>query len=71
MPVSRTTVATHIEFEPDISGVSSGSMIMNPTAALGSLGGTNMLTWRKTPPRGSFRTNCRSSLSVAMKRDWS
>ena len=30
MPVSSSTVATQIEFEPDIGGVSSGSMTMKP-----------------------------------------
>ena len=57
MPVSKTTVATHIEFEPDINGVSSGSMMIKPTAAFGFFGATNILTCRNTPPRGSFKTN--------------
>ena len=30
MPVSSSTVATQIELEPDIGGVSSGSMMMKP-----------------------------------------
>ena len=30
MPVSSSTVATHIEFEPDIGGVSCGSITIQP-----------------------------------------
>jgi hypothetical protein len=37
MPVSSSTVATQIEFEPDMGGVSSGSMMMKPICALGFL----------------------------------
>ena len=69
MPVSSSTVATQIELEPDIGGVSSGSMMMKPICAFGFLGGTSRLTWRKTPPRGSFRTKLRRVWSLAMKRD--
>ena len=68
MPVSSSTVATQIELEPDIGGVSSGSMMMKPIVARGSFGGTSRLTWRKTPPRGSLRTKLRSVWSSAMKR---
>jgi hypothetical protein len=56
MPASSSTVATQIEFEPDMGGVSSGSMMMKRICALWSLAGTNRFTWRKTPPRGSLRT---------------
>ncbi len=59
MPVSSSTVATQIAFEPDIGGVSSGSMMMKPIAASGRFGGTSRLTWRKTPPRGSFSRKSR------------
>lgn len=62
---------THIEFEPDIGGVSAGSMMIQPICAFGSLGGASRLTWRKTPPRGSFKTKLRSVLSSGMNRDCS
>ena len=68
MPLSSSTVATQIEFEPDIGGVSSGSMMMKPMSASGFLGGTSRLTCRNTPPRGSLRTKFRSVWSRAMKR---
>src|SRR6201996_6301567 len=71
MPASSKTVATQIEFEPDMGGVSSGSMMMKPICALGSLAGTSRLTCRKTPPRGSLRTKLRKEPSLAMKRDCS
>ena len=60
MPVSSSTVATQIEFEPDIGGVSAGSMMIQPICARGSFGGTSRLTCRKTPPRGSLSTKLRS-----------
>ena len=59
MPVSSSTVATQIAFEPDIGGVCSGSMMIQAASASGCLGGTSRLTWRKTPPRGSFSTKSR------------
>ena len=49
-----------IEFDPDIGGVSSGSMMMKAASAWGCFGGTSRFTWRKTPPRGSFSTKLRS-----------
>ena len=67
MPVSRSTVATQIEFEPDIGGLSAGSMMRKPICARGSLGGTSRFTCRNTPPRGSFRTKLRRRSSAAMK----
>jgi hypothetical protein len=67
MPVSSSTVTTQIEFEPDIGGVSEGSMMMKPICARGSFGGTRRFTCRKTPPRGSFRTKFRKAPSRAMK----
>ena len=70
-PVSSSTVATHRLFEPDIGGVSSGSMMMNPICASGCFGGTRRFTWRNTPPRGSFSTKRRSRPSPAMNRDCS
>jgi hypothetical protein len=71
MPQSSSTVATQMQLEPDMGGVSSGSMMMKPICAAGFFGGTSRLTWRKTPPRGSFSTSARSPPSDAMKRDWS
>ena len=59
---------TQIELEPDIGGVSSGSMMMKAASARGSLGGTSRLTWRKTPPRGSLRTKLRKVSSRAIQR---
>ena len=38
MPVSNRTVATQIQFDPDIGGVSSGSMMMKPIWAFGFFG---------------------------------
>ncbi len=35
IPVSSRTVATHIEFEPDIGGKNSASIIMNAASASG------------------------------------
>jgi hypothetical protein len=54
---------TQMELEPDIGGVSSGSMMIQPICAFGFLGGTSRLTWRKTPPRGSLSTKLRSAWS--------
>ena len=67
MPVSRSTVATQIELEPDMGGLSSGSMMMKPIRARGSLGGTSRFTWRKTPPRGSFSRKFRRIWSLAIQ----
>ena len=39
MPASSSTVATQMAFEPDIGGVSSGSMMMKPICAFGFFGG--------------------------------
>ena len=44
MPVSSNTVATQIAFDPDIGGVSAGSMMIQPICARGSFGGTSRLT---------------------------
>ena len=71
MPVSSSTVATQMALEPDMGGVSAGSMMIQPMAAPGRFGGTRRLTWRNTPPRGSFSTKRRSASSRAMKRDCS
>jgi hypothetical protein len=49
MPPSSSTVDTQIEFEPNIGGVSSGSMMIKAASARGSLGVTSMFTWRKHP----------------------
>ena len=64
MPGSSNTVVTQIELEPDIGGVSSGSIIIRAASAFGSSGGTNKLTWRKTPPRGSFSMKFLKELSA-------
>ena len=45
-------------------------MMIKPICAIGCFAGTSRFTCRKTPPRGSFRTNC-AALVVAMKRDCS
>ncbi|MNY68491.1 hypothetical protein D3C86_2062610 [compost metagenome] len=57
-----------MELEPDMGGVSSGSMIMKAASASGCFGGTRRLTWRNTPPRGSLSTKLRRVSSRAMKR---
>jgi hypothetical protein len=59
IPVSRSTVATHIVLEPDMGGYSVGSMMMAPATQSGRFGGTMRLTWRATLPRGSQRRNRR------------
>src|SRR5690242_2926697 len=71
MPVSSSTVATQMALEPDMGGVSAGSMMIQPMQARGSVGGTSRLTCRNTPPRGSFRTKFRNVSSLAMNRDCS
>ena len=68
IPVSRSTVATQRLLEPDMGGVSAGSMMMKPIRAAGFTAGTSRFTCRKTPPRGSFSTTSRSHPSSAMKR---
>ena len=69
IPASSSTVATQIALEPDIGGVCIGSMMMKPMAARGSTAGTNRLTWRKTPPRGSLSRKSRRVTSSAIQRD--
>jgi hypothetical protein len=71
MPVSSRTVATQIELEPDMGGVSSGSMMIHAACAAGFLGGTRRLTCRNTPPRGSFSTKFRNTWSCAIQVRWS
>ena len=71
IPASSSTVATQMQLEPDMGGVSSGSMMMKPIWARGSLGGTSRFTCRKTPPLGSFSTKARRLPSEATKRDCS
>ncbi|MOA02639.1 hypothetical protein D3C78_1221010 [compost metagenome] len=71
MPLSSSTVATHSELEPDMGGVSAGSMMIQAICALGSLAGTSRLTWRNTPPRGSLSTKLRRVWSWAIQRDCS
>ena len=62
MPVSSNTVDTQIEFEPDIGGVSSGSMMIQPIAASGIYRRDQQVYVANTPPRGSLRTKLRSGL---------
>jgi len=57
-----------IAFDPDIGGVCTGSMMIQPVTARGSFGGTSRFTWRKTPPRGSFSTKSRKAPSRAIQR---
>jgi hypothetical protein len=44
MPVSSSTVATQMAFEPDMGGVSAGSMMIQPALARESFGGTSRFT---------------------------
>ena len=67
MPVSSNTFVTQMEFDPDIGGVSVGSMMMKPICARGLIGGTSKFTCRKTPPRGSLRTKLRRVSSDSIK----
>ncbi|MCY1374054.1 hypothetical protein D9M69_613680 [compost metagenome] len=71
MPLSSSTVATQSELEPDMGGVSAGSMMIQAICARGSFAGTSRLTWRNRPPRGSLRTKLRSVSSRAIQRDCS
>ena len=43
IPVSSSTVATQIVFEPDMGGTVSGSIMIKPMSAPGCLGGTSRL----------------------------
>ena len=43
MPVSSSTVAVQIVFDPDIAGYSVGSMMMNPASQSGRFDGTTRL----------------------------
>ena len=63
IPVSKSTVATQIEFDPDIGGVWFGSIMIQPICAFGFLGGTSKLTCRNRPPRGSLSTKFLNSPS--------
>ena len=71
IPVSSKTVATQIEFEPDIGGVSSGSIIINAASANAFFGGTNKFTCLNTPPLGSLSTKFRKVASCAIQVRWS
>jgi hypothetical protein len=64
MPASSSTVATQIEFEPDMLRVV--GLHDDETHLRAS-----RFTWRKTPPRGSSRTKLHNAPSLAMKRDCS
>ena len=63
-PVSSSTVATQIVFDPDIAGYSVGSMMMKPASQSGRVGGTSRFAWTATDPRGSRSRNRRSESSA-------
>jgi hypothetical protein len=63
MPASSSTVATQIEFEPDMGGVSSGSMMMKPIYALGGPW-PGLADLRGERRRRAARRNC------ARRRPW-
>ena len=65
MPVSSSTVAMQIVFEPDIGGYSVGSMMMEPASQSGRVGGTIRFAWQATLPRGSCSSSRRSAVVVA------
>ena len=60
MPVSSSTVAVQIVFDPDIGGYSVGSMMMKPASQSGRVAGTTRFAWQATLPRGSCSSSCRS-----------
>ncbi len=64
MPVSRSTVATQIVFEPDIAGYSVGSMMMKPASQSSRSDGTMRFACMATLPRGSRRSSRRSESSA-------
>ena len=67
MPVSSNTVVAQIELEPDIGGVSSGSIIIHAASAVESVGGTKKLTWQKTQPHSFFSMKFLKELSAAIQ----
>ena len=64
MPVSSSTVATQIVFEPDIAGYSVGSMMMNPASQSSRADGTIRFAWTATLPRGSRSSSRRNESSA-------
>ena len=66
IPVSKRTVATQMAFDPDIGGVVSGSIIIQPICAFGLTAGTKRFTCLKTPPLGSLSTKLRRVLSFSI-----
>ena len=68
IPASSNTVATQIEFDPDIGGLKSGSIIIKAASALGFFGGTSRFTCLKTPPRGSFNRKLRNKPSLKIEK---
>ncbi len=64
IPVSSSTVATQIVFEPDIGGYSVGSMMMKPASQSARVAGTTRFACTATLPRGS-RSNSRRRESSA------
>ena len=67
IPVSKSTVATQIALEPDMGGVSSGSIIIQPMCASECIGGTSKFTCLNTPPRGSLSIKFRKVLFLAIQ----
>jgi hypothetical protein len=66
MPVSSSTVAVQIVFEPDLAGYSVGSMMMKPASQSARVGGTTRFAWHATLPRGS-RSSMRRSQSPSSR----
>ena len=68
MPVSRITLVTQIEFDPDIGGVSAGSMMMKPSAAAGFTAGTSRLVQQEAAQRPVLRDVARLLPQRAARR---
>ena len=68
MPVSSSTVAVQMAFEPDIAGYSVGSMMMNPARSRGRREGTTRLACTATLPRGSRSSRLAQAVAVASQR---
>ncbi len=65
------TVATQIAFEPDMGGVSSGSMMIKPICAIGSLAGTSKLDVPKDAAARLVEDEIAQVAVLVMKRDCS
>ena len=64
IPVSSSTVATQIVFDPDMGGYSVGSMMMKPAAQSARREGTTRFACTATLPRGSRRSSLRRESSA-------